>query len=272
MNVQWLVAGAGLAYAIQSGMVSIKHICGLVGVLGCGALFMLYKFQENLLYQPRIFPQFATPKDNPAGMRHPGEHGIPYEDVRITTPDGLSLHAWMLRPERLSDRWARPTLLFFHENAGNMGMRMDNLRMMFNALEANVMILSYRGYGESQGVPSEHGLYVDAEAALQWLLARTDIDRTRIVLFGRSLGGGVAIDLASKHEESGRPGRVAAVIIENSFASISAMVDIVFPWIAFAKPWILRMKWESVLKVPAITKPMLFISGTRDEIVPAAQM
>jgi fermentation-respiration switch protein FrsA (DUF1100 family) len=144
---------------------------------------------------------------------------------------------------------------------------MDNLRMFYLALDCNVVILSYRGYGESESVPSEDGLYLDAEAILQWLLGRDDLDRSRIVLFGRSLGGGVAIDLAAKHEESGEngglSGTVAAVIVENSFASISNMVDCVFPYLSFVKPFILRMKWDSINKIVAISKPILFVSGAQ---------
>ena len=265
LPVQWLAVGLGFGYLIHSGSISWKQVgCTLV-VLSGAAVFLLYRFQEALLYQPRIFPQHITPKDNPAGMRHPGEHRMPWEDVRITAADGVNLHAWFVRPDDIAARRSRATLLFFHENAGNMGLRMENLRMMYEAIGVNVVILSYRGYGESHGIPEEEGIYLDAEATLQWALQRDDIDHNRIVLFGRSLGGGVAIDLASKHDpaHSGLKGEVAAVVVENTFASISAMVDVVFPFVAFLKRLILRMKWESVKKIPHITKPILFLSGAQ---------
>lgn len=115
-------------------------------------------------------------------------------------------------------------------------------------------------YGESQGIPSEAGLYLDSEAALQWLRNRADIDPTRLVLFGRSLGGGVAIDLASKHVDDGA---VRAIIVENTFSSISSMVDCIFPYLSMAKTLLLRMKWDSKEKIATITRPILFISGAQ---------
>jgi len=273
LPLQWIAAGLGFAYLLQSGTVSIKQVAIAGAAIVTGGLYLLYRFQENLLYQPRIFPQHLRPQDNPPGMRSPSEHGLPFEDVRVTAADGVKLHAWMLRPEDKQQRFDRPTIIFYHENAGNMGLRMEYIRMLYVALECNVVILSYRGYGESESVPTEEGLYLDGDAILRWLLTRDDIDRSRIVLFGRSLGGGVAIDVASKHEgDSGLPGKVAAVIVENTFSSISSMVDSVFPLLKHVKQVILRMKWDSVNKVPSITKPMLFISGTQDEIVPSVQM
>ena len=266
LPVQWIVVGLGFGYMLMTGTISIKQVSSVVLLIGAGALFMLYRFQEALLYQPRIFPQHLTPKDNPPGMRTPCEHQVPWEDVRLTASDGVKLHAWFLRPESLSERRSRATLLFFHENAGNMGLRMENLRMMYQALNCNIIILSYRGYGESEGLPAEEGMYLDAEATLQWALAREDIDRTRIVLFGRSLGGGVAIDLASKHESEsglGLRGELSCVIVENTFASIGAMVDVLFPYLSFLKKLILRLKWESSTKIKVVTKPILFLSGAQ---------
>lgn len=277
LPVQWIAVGGGLAYMLFTGSISIKQVVTVLVLLGGGALFMLYRFQEALLYQPRIFPQHLTPKDNPPGMRTPCEHQIPWEDVRLTTSDGLKLHAWFLRPESIAERRTRATVLFFCENAGNHGLRMQNLRMMYEGLNVNIAVLSYRGYGESEGVPAEEGLYLDAEAMFQWVLNREDIDRTRIVLFGRSLGGGVAIDLASKHESDSSSvpslrGELSAIIVENTFASIGDMVSVLFPYVSFLKGLILRLKWESNIKIKEITKPILFVSGLQDEIVPAQQM
>lgn len=265
LPVQWIVVGLGFGYMLVSGTISLKQVGGTLVLLSGAAIYLLYRFQENLLYQPKIFPQHLTPKDNPAGMRHPGEHSMPWEDLRLQAADGVQLHAWFLRPESIAERKSRATVLFFHENAGNMGLRMENMRMMYQECKVNVVILSYRGYGESGGLPQEDGIYLDAEATMAWALTRADIDHTRIVLFGRSLGGGVAIDLASKHEQghSGLPGELAAIIVENTFASISDMVDVVFPAVAFLKKFILRMKWESIKKIPKISKPILFLSGAQ---------
>jgi fermentation-respiration switch protein FrsA (DUF1100 family) len=258
--VQWIAVGLGVGYLFSNGTLTWKNVLGFSVVVASGMAFLLYRFQENLLFQPKIFPQHLTPKDNPPGMRHPGEHGLGWEDVRLTAADGTKLHAWLIRPENTAARQARATMLFFHENAGNMGLRMESLKMMYDTLNVNILILSYRGYGESEGVPNEEGLYQDAEAAFQYVRARSDLDTSRLVLFGRSLGGGVAIDLASKHE---RTGGISCIIVENTFASISDMVDVIFPALSFAKAAILRMKWDSRIKVASITRPILFLSGAQ---------
>lgn len=267
----WIVVGLGVGYLVHSGTVSVRTLGALAAVGAGGFLYCLWRFQEHLLFQPRVFPQHVRPCDNPPGMREPSEVGLEFEDVRLAASDGTALHAWLIRPEDVAQRRERATLLFFQENAGNMGMRMENLKLLHDALDCNIFVLSYRGYGESDGVPSEDGLYLDAEAALQWVRARQDLDSTRLILFGRSLGGAVALDLAAKHERDA-DGGISCVVVENTFASISHMVDLLFPYLSFAKLWILRMKWESLLKIRDITKPILFLSGARDEIVPASQM
>ena len=96
-----------------------------------------------------------------------------------------------------------PTILFFHANAGNMGMRMDNLEQMYRIVRANVFILSYRGYGNSEGNPSEAGIQLDAEAAIEYVFKST-IDTNKVFIFGRSLGGAVAIYTAHTFSEKYR--------------------------------------------------------------------
>jgi len=267
---QWILTGMGLAYLLHSGTITWKQLASAGVLVGGGILYLLYRYQESLLYQPRIFPQFIRPQDNPPGLRHPGEQGMEWEDVRLEAADGTKLHAWLIRPNNEDARRSRPTLVYFHENAGNMGLRMDNLKMMYENLNANIFILSYRGYGESEGLPNEDGLYLDGAAALHWIRGRSDLDQSQIFLFGRSLGGGVAVDLAY-HQRTAEP-PLAGIILENTFASISHMVDVLFPLLGFAKHAILRMKWDSITKIAKITQPILFLSGAQDEIVPSSQM
>lgn len=122
LPLPWIAAGVGFCYLLQSGALTLRGVGIGAAALLSGGLFLLYKFQENLLYQPRIFPQHITPKDNPPGMRCPSEHSLPFEDVRdIRTADGVKLHAWFIRPEDKIQRMQRATILFFQENAGNMG-------------------------------------------------------------------------------------------------------------------------------------------------------
>jgi len=209
----------------------------------------------------------VTPAQNPEGYRSPAEHSMPFENVYINTSDGNRLHCWFIKGKDPESTKSRPTLLFFHANAGNMGFRLPNLKQLHDRVNVNIFILSYRGYGESTGSPTEEGLGIDCEAAFQYLRSRTDIDQGRIVIFGRSLGGACAIKVCSMHQ-----GEVRGLILENTFTSISDMVDMLFPILKYMKRWILRMKWPSIDRIVSIANPILFISGRKDEVVPAHQM
>jgi abhydrolase domain-containing protein 13 len=162
--------------AITAGMVAVSSA-------------LLYSVQDSLIYLPNHPSiELKSPDRNPTGYKNPLEREIPYEDHTITTKDGLKLHAWFMQQKDLD----APTVLFFHANAGNMGMRMDNLEQLYKIVKVNVFILSYRGYGNSEGSPSEKGLMIDAEAAIEYLY-KLNIDKTKVFVFGRSLGGAVAI-------------------------------------------------------------------------------
>jgi abhydrolase domain-containing protein 13 len=238
---------------------------GLMAVAGAACfLYSIYAYQENLLYQPTI-AGFKTPSQNPPNYKNPSEHGIPYKNVYFTTSDSKRLHGWLLLQEGVAAKTA-PTILYFHANAGNMGFRLDYLAEL-HRMKCNVFIVSYRGYGESEGEPSEEGLYKDADAALTWLQECKDVDKNKILIFGRSLGGAVAIFLSSK-----RGGEVAGTILENTFTSIGDMADLLFPVLAPLKGLILRMHFNSLERIKRIEHPILFISGLSDEVVPAVQM
>ena len=136
--------------------------------------------------------------------------------------------------------------------------------------------MDYRGYGNSDGTPSEHGLVADAQATLDWLLARNDIDKTRVFLHGQSLGGAVAIKCAHLFQE-----RVCGTMVENTFTSIDDMVIHLgtelykFAFIARLRPffsYFLTSHWPSVRLVADVRSPLLFLSGQRDELVPPAHM
>ena len=161
--------------------------CGTVGLV-----MMVYFKQDSMLYHPVIGgdPKYRYPKNMPVGYRHPREQGMEYLDLLIETRDKVALHAWFVKanPNPLLCR----TLIFFHENAGNIGTRIPNIEILVKQLNTNVLILAYRGYGDSEGSPSEEGLKLDAEATLEYALEREDIiDKDRIFIFGRSLGGAV---------------------------------------------------------------------------------
>ncbi|CAI5714460.1 unnamed protein product [Hyaloperonospora brassicae] len=234
------------------------------GVLCTGALFLLYMYQEKLLYFPTIPGAAKFTKDNPPHYRHPGEFHIDYEDLMIPCKDGVKIHAWLMKQKNHSSRF---TLIFFHGNAGNIGYRLPNAVQLYRNVGVNILLVDYRGFGHSEGDPTERGIKFDAEAVVDAMYARTDIDTSKLVVFGRSLGGAVSVYLAERE-----PTRVAAVILENTFLSISAMVDALMPFLTYVKFLVLRMDWNSELAIQKVQQPILFIAGMQDELVPHSHM
>ena len=284
LSVRWLMGGGFTAVMWLTGHFTLRSLAILATSVMALFLYVLWAYQESLLYQPRVFPQYTRPQDNPPGYRNPAEQSMPYEDVYMDTPDGIRLHAWWIRPDNTADRRQRATLIFFHANAGNMGFRLDNIRQMYGEFKLNVFILSYRGYGNSNGTPTEAGILIDAETTWQHVTQRDDVDTARIIVFGRSLGGSVAIALASRHSKprddddvaagvgSGGGPWVSGLIVENTFTSISSLVNTLFPILSPLKPLILRLDWPAITRIALVTAPILLLSGQLDEVVPAAHM
>ena len=123
-------------------------------------------------------------------FKNPGERNMLYDDAIITTKDGLKIVGWFIKQK---NPLQHETIIFFHENAGNIGNRLACIEALYFELEVNVLIVGYRGYGHSQGSPSESGLELDAEAIFKYALENKDINNLKIFLFGKSLGGAVAI-------------------------------------------------------------------------------
>lgn len=177
---------------------------------------------------------------------------LPFEDVYLTTQDGICLNGWFI-PNRDTDY----TLFFLHGNAGNIGDRVEKLKLLYE-LGVNLFIIDYRGYGKSEGKPSEKGLYLDAKTGYSYLVEEKKIDSKNIILYGESLGCAVAIDLAVKEE-------IGGVILEGAFPSIKEMGRVVYPFlpsIFFSK------RFDSLSKISKIKAPVLFIHSKEDEIVP----
>jgi fermentation-respiration switch protein FrsA (DUF1100 family) len=205
-------------------------------------LFILIRFLE---YKSLYFPLSrieATPEDV----------DIDYEDVAVTTTDGIRISGWFIPA-----RNPRATLLFCHGNGGNISHRLEKIGM-FNFLGLNVFIFDYRGYGKSKGSPSEKGLYLDAEAAYQYLLNEKNLAPQGIIAYGESLGGAVAVDLAVRHELGG-------VIIEEGFTSSKDMGRALLP---FIPSFIYKSEFDSLEKIKHITAPKLIFHSVNDEIVP----
>jgi fermentation-respiration switch protein FrsA (DUF1100 family) len=178
--------------------------------------------------------------------------GMPYEEIFFSTSDGIRLHGWFIPGEGAS--W---TLLFCHGNAGNVSHRLEKL-MFLRDLGLSIFIFDYRGYGKSEGEPGERGLYRDADAAYEYVTEKRRVSPDRVILYGESLGGAVAIDLAARR-------RVKAVITEETFTSIRAMARLVYP---FMPPFMIRSKFDSLSKIAKVAYPKLIIHSVDDEIVP----
>lgn len=246
-----------------------------VGSIVTLILSLLYVHQDKLLYMPNPPGLPKTPEQNPSGCISPNEWNtdgefcqrascipIPYEDVTITTDDGENIHAWLLFKSPTA-----PTLIYFHGNAGNMGFRLQNAAGMYGSSGYNVLMMDYRGYGKSTGTPSERGLQLDGMAVLKYLKQHPRLSNSPIVVFGRSLGGSLAIWLAYHHGPD-----ISGVIVENTYMSIPTMVDKLMPWAKAVKWLVLRIKWDSISMIPSLTQPIMFISGDRDELVPSFHM
>ena len=186
-------------------------------------------------------------------LTDPGQVVLPFESVSFVASDGVRLHGWFV-PGREDMSW-----LWFHGNAGNISHRLENLKLLHDELGVNVFLFDYRGYGRSEGKPSEQGTYRDAEAALAYLRSRSDIDQERIVYFGRSLGAAVAVELATREPP-------LALILESPFTSIPALARHHYPFLPIGL--LLRTKYDSKAKIDKVNAPLLVLHGDNDEVVP----
>ncbi|KAH6761639.1 alpha/beta-Hydrolases superfamily protein [Perilla frutescens var. hirtella] len=240
-----------------------------VGGLVVAGMALLVAFQEKLVYVPVLPGLTKSYPITPARLR------LLYEDVWLTSSDGVRLHAWFIK---LLPDCRGPTILFFQENAGNIAHRLDMAKSMLQRLQCNVFMLSYRGYGASDGFPSQHGITKDAQAALDHLVQRIDIDTSRIVVFGRSLGGAVGTVLVKNN-----PDKVSALILENTFTSILDMAGVLLPFLKWfigksgskgpkVLNFVVRSPWSTIDIIGEVKQPILFLSGLQDEMVPPSHM
>ncbi|KAI9184328.1 bem46 protein, variant [Blastocladiella emersonii ATCC 22665] len=226
---------------------------------------LLYAVQTRLIYPANFPPGSREHVDTPA------ELGLPYEDVELRTRDGLRLHAYYIRPsveDDADEEEKRPTVLYFHANAGNMGHRLPIAFNLYHRLKANVFMLSYRGYGKSEGEPHEKGMRIDAQTALDFLLRHPAAKGADLYVYGQSIGGAVAIDTVARNDQ-----HIAALMVENTFLSIPELIPSVMP---FLKPFtfLCHQVWPSRTSMATIRKdlPILFLSSGHDELIPQAHM
>ncbi len=198
--------------------------------------------QGKLVWYPGPPPEL-TPRDQ----------GLAYDELKLVAADGVALHAWRVR----SPKPARALVIVSHGNAGNIEGRIPHARA-FVDMECDVVLYDYRGYGNSSGSPSEEGTYLDAEAAWNWARS-AGYPPEKIVAYGESLGGAVAIELARRHP-------VAAVIVEDTFTSMRDMGAHFYPWLPVGL--VLRIRYDSVAKIGALAVPVLVVHSREDDIVP----
>uniref|UniRef100_A0A146M5R6 Abhydrolase domain-containing protein 13 n=2 Tax=Lygus hesperus TaxID=30085 RepID=A0A146M5R6_LYGHE len=251
----------------------VYWICGaLVALLILGCALSLYSVsvcfyvsQDHLLFHP---------DDNNYQSRKlvqtPSAVQLPFLNLFVRSLDGTLIHMYFIRQPEPAGSIA-PTIVFFHGNAGNMGHRLQNAAGLYATLHCNILMVEYRGYGLSHGCASEKGIYLDAQAALDYLAARPDVNQNRIVVFGRSLGGAVAIDLAARADYSCR---IWCLIVENTFTSIPDITTSLFKytWLKFVPLFAYKNKLVSKDKIGSVNVPTLFISGLSDTLVPPRMM
>ncbi len=187
----------------------------------------------------------------------PGDIGLEYEDVSLTTSDDERLHGWYVPA---TDR--RGVVLFFHGNAGNISHRLDSIGI-FHQLGLDTLIIDYRGYGQSTGKTSEQGTYLDAQAAWSYLVDERGIPADRIIIFGRSLGGAIGAWLGAQPDMKNGP---AAMIIESSFTSGVDMARQLYPFLP--AHLITRLRYPVAEYASRLECPVLVVHSRDDEIIP----
>ncbi|KAI0084665.1 Alpha/Beta hydrolase protein [Irpex rosettiformis] len=273
-------------------------------LIGVGLLY----YGQNYLIYPSAFPSGS--RTGTFNVANPGQYGLPYVDLELKAEDDTTLRCYLLlqakhlpQPDAailppgtivdgMSDEElaaTRPTIVMFHGNGGNLGHRIPLARVFFSKMRCNVLMMCYRGYGLSEGAPSEKGEFrmitsnldshsynssinlgikMDAQAGLDFIRSHPVLSKTSVILYGQSIGGAVSIDLASRN-----PLAVRALILENTFLSLPRLVPSTLPFLGpFA--FLCHQKWDSASKISLIPRktPILMLSGQRDEVVPCEHM
>jgi len=218
-----------------------------------GLSIVLYFNQGRMVYLPTNQIQ-TTPQTV----------GLNYESVKLKTKDGVELSAWFIPAHQApnSSQSAHideesSVILFCHGNGGNIGDRLDYFAI-FNDLGLATLIFDYRGYGQSQGTPTEEGTYADADAAWRYLTIDRKIPAHKIIVYGESLGGAIASYTAQTYQPR-------ALILASTFTSISDRAQEQYPYLPIR--WISRFSYNTIARLPKITSPTLVIHSPDDEVI-----
>jgi fermentation-respiration switch protein FrsA (DUF1100 family) len=204
-------------------------------------LILLFIFQRNLMYHPNENNYYGEKLE------------VEIEKVKIRTSDNINLLGWFHKKNLENNK----TILFFHGNAGNLENRINKLNH-FNDLNVNFLIIAWRGFSGNDGNPTENNLYIDGKSALEWL-TNNGVDENNIIIFGESLGTGIATEIAQK-------GNFAGLILETPFTSMVEAAKNFYPYIPVGL--LLKDKYENQKKIKSINIPVLVMHGEADKIVP----
>ncbi len=222
----------------------LSVVVSTVAVCYLAIVALMWAFQERLVYIPSKTVSWT-----------PSNYGLPFEDVTLTTRDGVELHGWFVPAKE-----PKGVVLFCHGNAGNVSHRIDTLQIL-NQLGLSTFIFDYRGYGKSEGKPGEQGTYYDADAAWKYLTRTRKIAASRIVVFGRSLGGAIAAWVAKEHSPR-------ALVLESTFNSVPDMGRHLYPFLPVGL--VARIEYPTGKYVREAKCPVLVLHSQDDDIVPYA--
>ena len=204
-------------------------------------ILFVYFYQRNLLY-------------NPSENNYLNDTiGFSYKEIFIKSDENIELKSWFIKKDLNKFK----TILLFHGNAGNLFNRVYKLNEL-NKLDLNILIISWRGFSGNKGKPTEKNLYHDAEEAVKWLNSR-GVNNKNIILYGESLGTGVAAEIGKRKVFGG-------IILESPFTSVTKAAKIYYPYLPVNI--ILKDRYDTIEKIRSITAPILIMHGKQDNIVP----
>ncbi len=219
-----------------------------IGALLCylGVIVLLLLLENKLVFHPTAATEWWVKPPNDR-----------VQDVELRSADGTRLHAWWCPAEGWTPE--QGAVLYCHGNAGNLSIRGSFVADWQKEMGASVLIFDYPGFGKSDGSPTETGCYAAADAAYDWLVRTQHIPAERVVIFGKSLGGGVAVDLASR-----KPHR--ALVLMKTFTSMGDVAQCLYPWLPAR--WLVRNRFDSASKIASTGRPVFVTHGTLDTLVP----
>tara|TARA_B100001029_G_scaffold124155_1_gene103392 strand:- start:309 stop:1109 length:801 start_codon:yes stop_codon:yes gene_type:complete len=204
-------------------------------------IIFVYFYQRNLLYHPSE----NNYQNDTIQFNH--------QEIFIKVNDEIKLKSWIINKDLKNFK----TLVFFHGNAGDLSNRIYKLNEL-DKLNINILLISWRGFSGNEGYPTEKNLYEDAEAAIKWL-NKKKVSNSQIILYGESLGTGVAVEIASKNNFN-------SIILESPFTSIENSAKIYYPYLPVS--FLLKDRYDSISKIKKINSPILIMHGRKDDIVP----